>query len=145
MLKAKDAVCLQLRRIKDKDEIMRISYACEISDSAFRYIQPFIIPGVSEIALADRIDNFFKRNGVSNAFTSIVAFGQNSAVPHHMPTLKKLAVTDNYVLFDIGAKFKNYCGDLSRTVFVGQLSDEIRNQYHAVLAAQENALKVLNK
>src|SRR5690606_30166806 len=126
-------------------EIKKISYACELTDNAFRYIQPFITPGVTEIELADRIDNFFKRNNASSAFPSIVAFGKNAAVPHHIPISKKLEIADYYILFDVGALFQQYCGDLSRTVFIGDISDENRKQYSAVLAAQESALKALKK
>lgn len=142
---AADTVCTQLRIVKDAEEIKTITYACELTDNAFRYIQPFIREGISEIDLADRIDNFFKRNGASSAFPSIVAFGSHASIPHHTPTTKKLAATDHYILFDLGAQFKNYCGDLSRTLFIGDIPNTVRNQYAAVLTSQEKALASLKK
>ncbi len=144
-LLATDNLFTEMRMIKDHDEIKKISHACELTDNAFRYIQSFIIPGVTEIELAERIDNFFKRNGADSAFPSIVAFGKNAAVPHHIPTAKKLKVSDHYILFDLGARYKQYCGDLSRTVFIGEISDEIRDQYNILHEAQKRALAVLNK
>lgn len=140
-----DKICAQMRIIKDANEITKILYACELTDNAFRYIQPFITVGVTEIELADRIDNFFKRNNASNAFPPIVAFGSHAAVPHHTPTAKELTSTDYYILFDLGARFHHYCGDLSRTIFIGEISDEIRNQHTAVLTSQERALTTLKK
>lgn len=140
-----DTICARLRIIKDTAEIKILSYACELTDNAFRYIQPFIREGVTEIELSDRIDSFFKRSNASSAFPSIVAFGPHASVPHHIPTTKQLATTDKYILFDLGARFQNYCGDLSRTLFVGDIPDTIRNQYTAVLTAQEKALAYLTK
>jgi Xaa-Pro aminopeptidase len=60
-----------------------------------------------------------------------------------MVTNKKLTKNDHYILFDFGAQIHNYCGDLSRTVFFGEVTNSIKNQYIAVLKAQENALKSL--
>lgn len=144
-LKPADKILESLRLIKDQAEIKKISFACQLTDNAFRYIQPFINKGVTELELADRIDNFFRRNGASSAFPPIVAFGKHAAIPHHMPTTKKLSLNDRYILFDFGAKYNHYCADLSRTVFYGDISTTHTNQYNAVLKAQELSLRAIKK
>lgn len=133
----------QLRMLKDREEIRNIRKACHITDNAFKYIQPFIRQGVTELELADRLESFFKRSGATLAFPPIVAFGKNSAIPHHSPSDKKLLPTDHYILFDFGAKYNQYCADLSRTVFYGKISNAHRNQYEAVLEAQKQSLRAL--
>jgi len=131
------------RMIKTTAEIKKIIHACEITDNAFRYIQTFIIPGVTEIELADRLINFFKRNESEPAFPPIVAFGKNAAIPHHSPTRESLKLSDKYILFDFGASYNNYAADLSRTVFIGEITNEIRNQYDSVVQAHKMSLKAL--
>jgi Xaa-Pro aminopeptidase len=132
-----------IRIIKSPAEIKKIKQACSITDNAFKYIQAFIIPGVTEIELADRLISFFKRNGAESAFPPIVAFGANAAVPHHSPTKKSLKLSDKYILFDFGASYNNYAADLSRTVFIGDVSNETRNQYGAVIQAHKMSLQAL--
>lgn len=145
--KAKIADCTSLlsflRVKKTPKEINKIKKACKITDSAFSFILDKIYLGVTETQLAQEIDNFFKEKGATPAFQSIVAFGKNASIPHHHPSNKKLTLKDTYILLDIGARYDNYCSDLSRTIFFGSVTDEIRNQYGAVKLAQEKALCAL--
>jgi len=45
------------------------------------------------------------------------------------------------LLFDFGLKYKNYCADFSRTIFIGKAADEQKNIYNLVALAQKVAVK----
>ena len=72
------------------------------------------------------------------AFDTIVAFGKNSAVPHH-ETGEAALVKNQVVLIDTGAKVNGYCSDITRTAFFGEPDDEFLNVYDAVLNANLKA------
>ena len=128
--------------IKNPSLILNIEKACKLTDKAFDYILDKIREGVSEKELAFEIEFFIKKNGADIEFPSIVAFGKNSAFPHHKPTDKRLATNDQ-ILIDIGAKVNGYCSDMSRTVFFGKASSEQKRMYQTVLEAQQKALETL--
>ena len=56
-----------------------------------------------------------KRGADGLAFESIVSFGKNAALPHHMPDNTRLK-PNSFVLIDFGAKYRNYCADVTRTL-----------------------------
>jgi len=130
----------KLRSIKDKEEIEKIKNACKIADQAFEHILTNIKTGITEKEIADEIHLFVKRKGANNSFDSIVAFGKNSAIPHHQPTDTKLAKKD-IILLDFGVNAQNYCNDMTRTVFLGKATAEQKNAYNAVLEAQKKAIE----
>ncbi len=77
------------------------------------------------------------KNGASElAFSTIVASGENSALPHAIPGNRKLSKGD-LITFDFGAKVDGYCSDMTRTVALGKPSDELYTIYHIVLEAQK--------
>lgn len=73
------------------------------------------------------------------SFDTIVAFGENCAVPHHKPTSRKLDRND-VILVDMGAKLDGYCSDMTRTFCLGTPCDELVAIHKVVLEAQEYAL-----
>ncbi|MDO8583013.1 MAG: aminopeptidase P family protein, partial [bacterium] len=133
-----------LRIIKTPQEISKIKKACELGDKAFDYVLKKIKLGVSEKELAFEIEFFIKKNGGDLSFPSIVAFGINSAIPHHQTSDKRLATSDKLVLLDFGVKLDNYCSDMTRTVFFGKPTKEQRKMYETVLAAQQKSIDTLN-
>jgi Xaa-Pro dipeptidase len=80
-----------------------------------------------------------ERGADSPSFESIVAFGENSALPHHSSGERRLRRGDN-VLVDVGARFNLYCSDLTRTFFFGRASAPQREAYAKVLEAQTRAI-----
>jgi len=134
----------KFRAIKNAEEIFAIEKACQLGDKAFDYILKKIKLGVSEKELAFEIEFFIKKNGGDISFRPIVAFGKNSAIPHHQPSDKRLAKSDKLVLLDLGVKLNNYCSDMTRTVFFGKPSAEQKRMYQTVLEAQSHALDLLN-
>ncbi|MGL6124890.1 MAG: aminopeptidase P family protein [Metamycoplasmataceae bacterium] len=106
----------ELRMNKDAQEVAKIQKAVNISLEAFEKLQPFIVEGVSEIELDNKLNYLMKRLGADKeSFDSIVAFGSNSAMPHHHPTEKTLKDGD-IVKIDFGSYYKGYASDITRTM-----------------------------
>ena len=76
------------------------------------------------------------------AFDSFVALGKNPADCHHVAGDRKLERGD-IVLFDIGAKYRGYCADMTRTFCFGEPSQKLSDLYLLVLSAQQYVLKHL--
>lgn len=133
-----------LRTIKNSDEISKIEKACKLGDKTFNYILKKIRLGVSEKEIAREIEFFIKKNDGDISFPPIVAFGKNSAIPHHVPRDKRLAKSDKLILLDFGVKLDNYCSDMTRTVFFGKPTPKQKKIYQTVLSAQSLAIKILN-
>ena len=131
------------RMIKDEEEIEKIAKACEITDKCFNHLLNFIKVGQTEKEIAMEIERFFKMNGAEgNSFEPIVASGKNSSKPHAVPTDKKVDIGDPITL-DFGCKYKGYCSDMTRTIFVGYIKEEIKEVYNLVLKNQLQTEKEL--
>lgn len=132
-----------LRRIKNDDEIEKIKKACTLGDKAFTYILKRIKSGVTELELALELELYIRKNGGTLSFSTIVAFAENSAFPHHQPTTKKLT-KNSFVLFDFGVKRDAYCSDMTRTVFFGTPTVAQKKMYETVLNSQQAAIDYVN-
>lgn len=134
-----------LRTIKDKSEIDAIEKACNLSDKAFTYVLNKIKEGVTEKEVAFEIEYFIKKNGGELSFPSIVAFGNNTSVPHHQTSTNSKLITHNsFILLDFGVKLNNYCSDMTRTIFFGIPTAEQKKVYQTVFTAQQKAIKHLD-
>lgn len=131
-----------LRVIKNEEEIYKIEEACKLGDKAFEYILKKIHLGISEKEVANEIEFFIKSQGGDLSFPTIVAFGKNSATPHHVSTTYNLQ-PNSIVLFDFGVKLNNYCSDMTRTIFFGKTPAEFKKMYNTVLNAQTKAIRSL--
>lgn len=69
------------------------------------------------------------------SFDPIVVSGPNGSLPHGIPSAKQVQQGE-FITMDFGCKYGGYCSDMTRTVAVGQPSDEMRRVYDAVLEAQ---------
>lgn len=116
-----------------------VKKACGIVDKAFLYLLKTIKEGESEKDLAFRIDKFIKKEDAKVAFPTIVAAGSHSYFIHHKPCRKKIRKKEP-ILLDFGAKVDNFCSDLSRTVFIGDINSEFKSIYNLVLKAQKSAI-----
>ncbi len=131
-----------IRTVKDNEEIENVRKACMLTDRGFEYILKELKPGATETEIKTKLENFIRSEGGELAFSSIVAFGKNSAIPHHLSTTYSLQPT-TCVLLDFGAKVNGYCADMTRTVFLGEPTDEQKKIYTAVKDAQEVAIDYL--
>ena len=134
-----DGIVEKIRLIKSESEIRNISLAAGLTDAAFKYTLSQIKKGVTEKELAFKIEFFIKKNNADLAFSPIIAFSQNSAIPHYFPSLNIKLSPPGVVLMDFGAKVNNYCADMTRVVFFGSPSVRLINLYNTVLLAQQKA------
>ena len=126
----------KLREIKTPTEIVAIRKACDITSEAFSAILPKIEPGMTEKELQIELDFTMFRLGADElAFDTIIASGENGSLCHAIPGDRTLKMGD-MITMDFGAKVGGYCSDMTRTVALGQPSDEMRKVYETVLRAQ---------
>ena len=128
---------LEMRSLKDEEEIACIRRACSFADKAFEDIVHFIRPGRTEIEVAARLEQVMREAGSEKpSFDTIVASGLRGSMPHGTATEKVIEAGD-FVTMDYGAKYQGYCSDITRTVCVGEATARQREVYGAVLGAQE--------
>ncbi|WP_077621603.1 M24 family metallopeptidase [Sediminibacillus massiliensis] len=126
----------KLRLIKSEEEMSILRDAAKIADAAFEHILTFIKPGVREIEVSNELEFFMRKQGAtSSSFDIIVASGLRSALPHGVASSKKIQAGE-LVTMDFGALYKGYASDITRTVAVGEISDELKTIYDTVLEAQ---------
>ena len=119
-----------------EEEIAAIRKAQSITDAAFLEILDFIKPGKTEKEVAAYLEYCMRRLGADGlAFETIAAGGPNSAKPHAVPGDRPLRQGDFFTM-DYGAYWGGYCSDMTRTVAVGEPTEEMRRVYDTVLAAQ---------
>ena len=130
-----DAI-LSMRSVKEPQEVECIQKAQAITDAAFWEILDFIKPGKTEKEIAAYLEYCMRRRGADGlAFETIAAGGPNSAKPHAVPGDRPLQTGDFFTL-DYGASWGGYCSDMTRTVAVGEPTEEMRRVYQTVLEAQ---------
>ena len=125
------------RQVKNQDELDCIQKAQEITDMAFSEILGIIKSGMTEKELKyELIYLLCKNGGEEPSFDPVVVSGPNSSMPHGVAGDRMLQNGD-FITLDFGCKFNGYCSDMTRTVALGQVSDEMEKIYYTVLQAQE--------
>jgi Xaa-Pro aminopeptidase len=128
-----------LRRKKQPEELEKIRKAAELTDRGFQHILSFLKPGVRELDLALELEFFLRREGSEPISSMIVASGVRGAMPHGAPSTKVIQEGE-LVTFDFAARIEGYTADMTRTVAVGTVNQELRRIYQAVWKAEEAAL-----
>ena len=131
-----------LRMIKDEHEIATIRKACQISDQAFLDVLDFIKPGeTTELAVMNFLDARMRQLGASGAsFDFIIASGYRSAMPHGVASDKVIQKGETLTM-DFGCYYNHYVSDMTRTVHVGQVTDDERQIYDIVLRSNQALIK----
>jgi Xaa-Pro aminopeptidase len=130
-----------LRIIKDNSEIEKIQKAANIADEAFSHMLGFIKQGMTEKEVGLELEFYMRRLGASGlSFTSIVASGSRSSLPHGTASDKVIEHGD-FLTLDFGCVYEGYCSDMTRTVVIGEASKKQEEIYNIVLKANEEALK----
>ncbi len=125
-----------MRLVKDDLEIDRIREACRIGDSVFESFVKSFKPGMTEWECVKIIDSGFREKGVYNSFDTLVH--RNSVRPHRLPT-DSVTEEGDLVIVDMGCKFKNYCGDMTRMVPT-KVSGRRKQLLEDVISIQEKAV-----
>ncbi len=125
-----------LRVVKDDFEMDLLRRACAISDEALALLIPDVHAGMSERAVARRLDSLMLDLGADGiAFETICATGENSAVPHHSPT-DRFLVHGDLLKLDFGAQLGGYHADMTRTFCLGVPASWQQEIHDLVRAAQ---------
>ncbi len=125
------------RHVKEDWEIEIMRRAQKITDQTFRELLKLIKPGMTEKELAAELIYRLYRNGADAlSFPPIVVSGPNTSLPHGVPGERKLQYGD-FVTMDFGCMVDGYCSDMTRTVAIGFVSEEMARVYETVLRAQE--------
>lgn len=131
----------KLRWIKDEGEVAIIRQACRISDQAFVDALDFIKPGKTELEVANFLDFRMRELGASGiSFDTIAASGPRSAMPHGVATDKVIQSGESLTL-DFGCIFEHYVSDMTRTIHIGEVTDEERAIYDIVLRANNAVIE----
>lgn len=131
----------KLRMTKDDEELDCIRKAQEIAEAAFEELLPFIKVGVTERKIALELNRLMFLHGAEDlSFETIALAGANTSMPHGVPSDKKVEEGE-FVLMDFGAVWKGYHSDMTRTVCVGQPTEEMEKVYNIVLEAQLAGIK----
>lgn len=133
----------KLRCKKDEKELECIKKACEIADNTFSHITKFIKVKMTEKEVENEIVRFIKeQGGQKESFDVIVASGIRGALPHGKAS-DKVIEKGEFVTFDFGVRFNNYCSDITRTISIGEGNEELNKIYNIVKKANEEAIRLL--
>jgi Xaa-Pro aminopeptidase len=126
-----------LRVTKDDAELARLSRACELTVEALAWlVEEVVAVGRSERELSTALERRFVDLGADGvAFPSIVASGPNAAIPHHHPSVRRLADGD-LLTVDCGAVVDGYHADHTRTFAIGAPERELAAVHELVQEAQ---------
>lgn len=139
-LKNADNLVDPLRQIKSLEEIERIRQACKVADDAFNATLPIVKAGITEMDVCVELEYQMKRRGAQKpSFDIIVASGYRGAMAHGVASSKKIE-NGEFVVFDWGCVFNNYCSDCTRTIVVGEPTARHKEIYNLVRAGQEAAM-----
>ena len=139
-LKAGSALLKEMRVVKEEREIAAIREAADLTWRGFKFIETLLKEGISEEELAFEFEFFVRKRGASGlSFDPIVAFGENSAYPHHRAGKTKLK-NNQIVLIDVGAVINLYRGDLTRVLFFGEEDPQLFRMLEWTKWAQQKAI-----
>jgi Xaa-Pro dipeptidase len=137
------------RLVKEGSEIARIRHAAGITKAAIREARAQLKEGMTERQAAGIVNCAMMKRGATTAFPSIVSFDSNIAMPHHMPDGTRLR-RNSMVLFDVGARYREYCSDMTRTFMFmpdkrSQRYKRFKEIYSVVANAQRLALRQIKE
>jgi Xaa-Pro aminopeptidase len=133
------------RAVKEEAEIERIAAASAVADRALAALLPEIRPGVTEAALAWRLEVLMREGGAESlAFDVAALAGSQAALPHGSPGQRRVRA-GRVLLFDFGAQVAGYRSDMTRTLFVGAPTERDLAIYDLVARAQEAAIGLVEQ
>lgn len=135
-----DGLLTEMRAVKDPCEIASLRRAAEIVDIGVAAARASVRPGASEKQVAAQIERAMLDAGADSVPFNIVLAGPNAALPHGVPSDRRIMEGD-LVICDIGASYKGYFADITRTIPAGRPSEELMRAYDAVYRANEAGRK----
>ena len=134
----------QLRQIKTPQEIQLIRNAVIVSCQSQVEVMKAMKPGMSELEVQGIHEYVFKKYQAEDVgYPSIVGSGHNGCILHYEENYKPNIESKDLILMDLGAEYRGYTADITRTIPInGKFSPEQKQIYEVVLKAQEEAMKV---
>jgi Xaa-Pro aminopeptidase len=140
-LVSEDGLVDELRAIKDAEELAQLQQAIDVLDDCLAHVLGCLGPGLTEREVARIVELYLIEHADGPSFPSIVASGPNAAIPHAVPSERRLQAGEP-IKIDIGARASGYCSDMTRTVTLGPPREQRLGEIHAiVLEAQLTAEK----
>ena len=131
-----------LRQVKDSSELDSLKAAALLTDTVFEEFADWLTAGITERVAARWISSRLIERGDGLGFDVIVASGENAARPHHRPSDRVIREREP-IIIDMGARIDGYCGDLTRTLWLGEPDEQFATTYNAVLKAQVDTKAVM--
>jgi Xaa-Pro aminopeptidase len=131
------------RAQKTHEELSKIRRSVLLNEKVFQKVYRGLKPGISEVEVALQIESLMRQYGAERpSFETIVASGPNGALPHAVPSQRKIAAGEPVVI-DMGLVLDGLCSDMTRTVVLGAIDDFSRNIFKIVRQAQLKALRTI--
>jgi Xaa-Pro aminopeptidase len=139
---AAGAVLRELRMIKDGHELAIMREASRRTDEVWQQFCQQPVAGLTERQAAQRLTDLLAERAMPPSFPAIVGAAEHGASPHHTGSDRPIRPGDALVC-DFGGILDGYCSDITRTVVIGEPSDEFRRVYELVQRAQEAAFQAI--
>ena len=134
-LRSLGSLVSELRAQKSEEELSCLIRAQRLAEKSFREVLPLASTGLTEKQLAAKLMCAFYENGADDkSFDPIVVSAERTSMPHGVPT--DAVIGNGFLTMDFGVKLGGWCSDTTRTVCIGQPTDEMINVYDTVLRAQ---------
>jgi Xaa-Pro aminopeptidase len=142
-LTANGSFVRDLRKVKDEKEIKFMRRAAELASLGMKVAYETLEPGWKEKDVAAEIEYAMRKQGSDGtSFETSVASAASSAYPHGGCSDRKIREGD-LVVVDLGAKYKFYCSDITRTLVAGKPSEKQMRLYQIVQEAYEKAFETI--
>lgn len=136
-----DHLVRELRLFKDATELAALQKAADIATAALERLLPALQIGMTEVEIAAELEHRMRRLGsVGTPFSTIVGSGPRGALPHGLPSDRRVQAGDLVVL-DYGASYAGYAADITRTIAFGEINEKARHVYETVKRAQAAAVQ----
>lgn len=133
----------EMRWTKDPEELANIKKAVQVVDATFLYILGEIHPGMTEMAVAAKMEYYMKTHGgEGTSFDTIVASGIRSTFAHGEASHKVIEAGD-ILTMDFGALVNGYASDMTRTIAIGDVDPKLEKTYYQVLEAEQAGIDAI--
>lgn len=130
--------CLKLRQTKTYKEAALLKNACSYGDKILQNAIKNFRDFKTESDVAAFLEYEARKLGLDIAFTPVVASGSNGSMPHHEP--ENVRLKKGFCVIDFGVKYKGYCSDITRTIYIGKPGKKEKQIYNFLLGIQKNII-----
>ena len=135
--------CMRLREIKTEHEMNMLKKSCFYADRIIQKAIKNFKSFKTESEAAAFLEYETKKLGLELSFSPIVASGSSGSMPHYEPSNVK--IKKGFCVIDFGVRYKGYCSDITRTIYVGKPSDKEKQIYNLLLKIQKDAINQIKE